>query len=297
MIAFILLTGERKYMRKILLLTTVVALGACSQVDLNKKNITSAEQAAQLLITAREENKLIELPEPIKPKTLEEGYKIQDQIIQNIGVPQKGWKVAITSDNLMKMAGITEPVSGPLFDKWIYSEPYMITDGAPALYGFEFEFAFKMAKDLPSRQQPYSRDEVEAAVGSMHLAIEPVGTRYTQGPVKSGLPQFAADHGGNYGFVYGPAINNWQQIDLKNIVVKGFFDNNNVGQELGSNVMGDPVNSLTWLANHLLKRGYYLKAGDWVTTGAVVGPIQVKPPVKVRGVFGDLGSINVNFEK
>jgi len=284
-------------MRRIFVPLTIILLVACSQLESSKATTTNQfSEPAQLLITAREQNKLIELPETLKPSTLEEGYKIQDQIIQSGHFQLKGWKVAITSTDLMKKAGVSEPVSGPLFDKWVYSEPQAILDGAPTLYGFEFEFAFKMAKDLPVREQPYNQDEVKAAVGSLHLAIEPVGTRYSQGPIKSGLPQFAADHGGNYAFVHGPAITDWRQLDLSKIVVTGYFDNNKVGQQLGSNVMGDPINSLTWLANHLQKRGYYLKAGEWVTTGAVVGPIPVKPPVKVRGDFGELGSVSVDFK-
>ena len=253
-------------------------------------------EAASLLIAAREQNKLLELPDSLKPQTLKDGYEIQDKIIQNIDMKQKGWKVAITSDELMKMAGLQEPVSGPLFEQWVYPEPHTVSNGAPTLYGFEFEFAFKMAKDLPPRERAYNRKDVLAAVDSLHLAIEPVGTRYTQGPVKSGVPQFAADHGGNYGFVYGPAIPNWRNIALSKVTVTGYFDNKEIGQNFGSNVMGDPVNSLIWLANHLPKRGYNLKAGEWVTTGAVVGPIPANPPVKVRGDFGTLGSVHINFE-
>ncbi|WP_456295890.1 hypothetical protein M1D72_16390 [Vibrio sp. AK197] len=283
-------------MKGIALLSTVTLFTSFAQAaDISADQIQ--EKAAQILINARERNQLIELPRSLQPQTLDNGYQIQDKIIQNIGIPQKGWKIAITSKDLMEKAGVSEPISGPLFEKWIYPEPHTITDGAPTLYGFEFEFAFKMAKDLPSRGLPYSVEEVKASVGSMHLAIEPVGTRYTLGPVKSGVPQFAADHGGNYGFVYGSAIPNWEGIDLTKIVVTGYFNNKKVGQKEGSNVLGDPLSSLTWLANQLPKRGYNLKAGDWVTTGAVIGPIPAKPPVTVRGDFGNLGSVSVNFEK
>ncbi|HBH7918712.1 TPA: hypothetical protein KDX45_004690 [Vibrio parahaemolyticus] len=272
-------------------------IGATPMSDAAESNLTdeNISKAATLLIAARKQNKRIELPNSLNPQTLEDGYKIQDKIVQDIHMTQKGWKVAITSDELMKRAGRQEPVSGPLFEPWVYPEPHTVSHGAPTLYGFEFEFAFKMAKDLPPRKQPYHRKEVLAAVDSLHLAIEPVGTRYIQGPVKSGVPQFAADHGGNYGFVYGPAIPNWQSIHLSEVTVTGYFNNQEVGRETGSNVMGDPVNSLIWLANHLPKRGYSLKAGEWVTTGAVVGPVPATAPVKVRGDFGVLGRVHVNF--
>lgn len=285
-------------MRRLLLLLSIGALLSCNQSSLQEQTTTSrADEAAQLLIAARKQNRLIELPASLKPQSLEEGYTIQDRIIKNIGIPQKGWKVAITSDALMRKAGVSEPVSAPLFERWVYSAPHTVVDGVPTLYGFEFEFAFQMAKDLPLGEQPYTREEIQAAVGSMHLAIEPVGTRYLQGPMSSGVPQFAADHGGNFGFVYGPVIPNWQDIDLTKVEVTGYFDNHEIGKEVGANVMGNPLTSLTWLANHLPKRGHSLKAGEWVTTGAVVGPIPAKPPVKVRVVFGNLGSIQLDFER
>ncbi|TOF69306.1 hypothetical protein CGJ16_25305, partial [Vibrio parahaemolyticus] len=51
----------------------------------SQKTTTSQfKKAAHLLISAREENKLIELPDALKPTVLSEGYQIQDQIIQDI---------------------------------------------------------------------------------------------------------------------------------------------------------------------------------------------------------------------
>ncbi len=73
--------------------------------------------AAQQLIDARLENRLITLDETLVPKSLAEGYAIQDTIIGDMLSPQVGWKVAITNKALMEKAGVKEPVSGPLFEK------------------------------------------------------------------------------------------------------------------------------------------------------------------------------------
>ncbi len=254
------------------------------------------DQAAELLINARMQNELIDLPDAISPQNLDQGYKIQERIIETIHIPQLGWKVAITSDELMQKAGIKEPVYGPLFEKWTAVAPVSIRDGAPTLYGVEFEFAFKLAHDLPARNERYTEEEVKAAVASMHLAIEPVGTRYKEGPAKSGVAKFAADHGGNYGFIYGPKIANWQSLDLTQIEVIGYSDDEIIGREFGSNVMGNPLHSLTWLANKLQQRGHYLKAGQWITTGAVVGPITIQPPAKIHGQYGQLGAVHFDFK-
>ncbi len=276
-----------------------VFLFACKQKNTPEPTaqpaISHNQQAANLLIDAREQNQLIELPDSLTPQSLEEGYAIQDEIIKSGTWEQKGWKVAITNDALLEKAGIKEPVSGPLFGPWFSAEPMKYTHAFPSLYGFEFELAFQMEKDLPMREQDYTVDEVKAAVKSMHLAIEPVGSRYKAGPVASGVALFAADHAGNYSFVHSPAIEHWEDIDLESIEVVGYFDDKEVGRQTGDNVLGNPLNSLTWLANQLQDRGYHLKAGDWVTTGAIIGPVPVKPPVHVRGDFGDLGSVHVDF--
>ncbi|MCW8849774.1 MAG: hypothetical protein OQJ81_07330, partial [Melioribacteraceae bacterium] len=83
------------------------------------KTQESIKKTADLLIKARLENKLISLPDELRPISIKEGYQIQDAIIEEIGVQQCGWKVAITNDELMLKAHVNEPISGPLFEKWI----------------------------------------------------------------------------------------------------------------------------------------------------------------------------------
>ncbi len=294
-------------MKNSILIMFLLATLACKKSEPKDQSVNPIEKetqlqgnhqkAAKLLIEARNQNKLITLPKEWEPTTLEEGYQIQDEIIQRIGTPQIGWKVAITNKALMDKAGVTEPVSGPLFEQWLHQAPYVEEKGTPTLYGIEFEFAFKMNSDLPKKDTPYTLEEVKEAVESMHIAIEPVGTRYEMGPVQSGVNLFAADHGGNFSFIHSDAIENWRELDLAEQEVVGYFENKEVGREKGSNVHGNPLNSLTWLANHLIKRGHHIKAGDWITTGAVIGPIPVQPPMKIKGDFGALGSIEFDFKK
>ncbi len=292
-------------MKKLILICLLLA--ACKQEKKTNQEIViktanailqtdQQKQAAAQLIAARNTNELIALPEKLQPKSLKEGYAIQDIIIETITTPQVGWKVAITNKPLMNKAGVKEPVSGPLFKKWTHEAPFEELHGFPTLYGFEFEFAFKMKTDLPHKKEPYTIEEVKNAVESMHIAIEPVGTRYDASSMQVGVNLFAADHGGNFSFIHSPAIANWEQIDLANVEVVAYFNAKEVGREKGANVLGNPLNSLTWLANHLPKRGHLIKKDDWITTGAVIGPLPIKPPVKVKGDFGALGVIEFNFK-
>jgi 2-keto-4-pentenoate hydratase len=49
-----------------------------------------------------------------------------------------------------------------------------------------------------------------------------------------------------------------------------------VGEGMGSDVMGHPLEPLAWLANNLAERGISLSAGMVVITGSIVPPKWLK---------------------
>ena len=60
-------------------------------------------------------------------------------------------------------------------------------------------------------------------------------------------------------------------------------------------VMGNPLNSLAWIANHLGARGLSLKAGDLVMTGSVSALLRPKAGDTVRASFTRLGAVSARF--
>ena len=60
-------------------------------------------------------------------------------------------------------------------------------------------------------------------------------------------------------------------------------------------VMGNPLNSLAWVANHLGARGLGLRAGDIVMTGSVSKLLRPKVGDSVRATYTRLGSTAVRF--
>jgi 2-keto-4-pentenoate hydratase len=59
--------------------------------------------------------------------------------------------------------------------------------------------------------------------------------------------------------------------------------------------MGDPIEALAWLANHLSRRAIGLRGGEIVTTGSCTGITKVAAGAKVRADFGSLGEIVIHF--
>ncbi|OLA97560.1 MAG: hypothetical protein AUH20_00885 [Candidatus Rokubacteria bacterium 13_2_20CM_69_15_2] len=68
-----------------------------------------------------------------------------------------------------------------------------------------------------------------------------------------------------------------------------------VATNTGAEVMGNPLNSLAWVANHLGARGLALKAGDLVMSGSVSTLLRPKAGDTVRATFTRLGSVAVRF--
>jgi 2-keto-4-pentenoate hydratase len=68
-----------------------------------------------------------------------------------------------------------------------------------------------------------------------------------------------------------------------------------VGTYTGAEVMGDPLNALAWLANHLGPRGLALEPGEVVMSGSISGALRPKPGDTVRARFARLGSVSVQI--
>jgi 2-keto-4-pentenoate hydratase len=76
-----------------------------------------------------------------------------------------------------------------------------------------------------------------------------------------------------------------------------FLNDKLVADGDGSAVLGHPLNSLAWLANHLGSYGMSLAAGEVVTTGVVVnGLVNAREGDVVRADFGSLGTVEILFE-
>jgi 2-keto-4-pentenoate hydratase len=71
------------------------------------------------------------------------------------------------------------------------------------------------------------------------------------------------------------------------------------GQVMATNtaaeVLGNPLNSLAWLANHLAERGLGLRAGELVLSGSISVLLRPKAGDVVTARFTRLGSVSARF--
>jgi 2-keto-4-pentenoate hydratase len=234
--------------------------------------------------------RLTSIPEEIRPRTREEGYAVQALLEERSASPLFGWKIAATSIAGQKHINVTGPLAGRLLREKAFESGASLPFGVNHMKVAEAEFAFRMGRDLPPRPQPYSVDEVLAAVETLHPAIEVPDSRFDDFTIV-GAPQLIADNACAHQFVLGPAASaDWRALDL--VEHRAIGTAGELTREgKGANVLGDPRLALAWLANELSGLGLTLKAGEVVTTGTCLVPLPIQPGVDVSMDFGLLGRV------
>jgi 2-keto-4-pentenoate hydratase len=243
----------------------------------------------------REGRRMPSLPAPLRPATRAEGYAIQAWIERRSARPLFGWKIAATSEAGQRHIGVDGPLAGRLLAEQVFAAGAEVPFGANAMRVAEAEFAFRMACALPPRAEAYGVAEVMDAVAALHLAIEVPDSRF-EDFASAGAPLLIADNACAHQLMLGPAVTaDWRALDLAAHRMRGTVAGRIEREGIGANVLGDPRLALTWLANELSRHGVALGAGQVVTTGTCLVPMEVDPGDAVSADYGALGSIAFRF--
>ena len=245
-------------------------------------------EAANLLMDARRtRTPIVDLPKDLRPVTLDEAYAVNDVMslaYEEIG----GWKIGAPSPE-------ATPSYAPMPKAWIWPNGVRLCKVAHRYRGLEAEIAFRLGEDLPVQDDPYTRDEVIAAIASCHPAIEVLESGLVD-PVAANKLSKDADLQMHGGLVYGAAIPNWKDIDFTKEHVALSIDGAVRVERTGSNTSGDFLRLLPWLANEGSVRTEGLKAGQWITTGSWTGNVQAIAGANVDVQFATAGRVELKFE-
>ncbi len=235
------------------------------------------------------------LPDYLRPATRAEGYAAQARLETFSAQPVVGWKIAATSLAGQQHINVDGPLAGRLLAERRIAVGAEVPLNGNQMLVVEAEFAFRMGRDLGPRAQPYEREEVVAAIASLHPALEVPNSRFA--PFEAaGAPQLIADNACAEYFLIGEAApESWRSIDLARHAVSARDGAGAIHTGTGANVLGDPLIALTWLANELSSLALTLKAGQVVITGTCIKPLAVKPGDHVMADFGLIGRIDARF--
>ncbi|HJM93076.1 MAG: fumarylacetoacetate hydrolase family protein [Alphaproteobacteria bacterium] len=260
---------------------------------------SAAAEAAEILAQARRGGQTIDgLPENLQPQNLEDAYQIQDALIPLIerlsNGSRAGYKSGATNEAALQNFGLDEPFVGVLISSYMLKSGDIILDSDCKFKLLEPEFAFRMGEDLPPAAAPYDPGGVCAAVASVMTSIEVVDLRFTGGMAAGGLQVIADNSAAGY-WLAGTEYNDLDAIDFEDWPVSLHVNSARVTEGNSANVIGNPLNSLIFLANNLCMRGGGLKAGDIVTAGSCTAPTPVQAGDECVADFGSLGKVSVRF--
>lgn len=259
-------------------------------------NTSQAEQAAGLIWRHWQAGTVLDaLPEGLRPVTRAEGYAIQAHLENRSASELYGWKIAATSSAGQGHIGVDGPLAGRILAERVHAPGATLSLAGNRMRVAELEFAFRFARDLPPRAEPYSQTEVLDAVATLHPAIEVPDSRFADF-ASAGGPQLIADNACAHDFIFGAEVTaDWRSLDLAAHRVTATLADNTTRDGIGANVLGDPRAALAWLVNELSAHGVTLRTGQVVTTGTCVVPIAIVPGERVSGDFGVLGSVAAGF--
>lgn len=247
---------------------------------------TAPAQAAAILVARRLAGLPGErLPETCRPADLAAALAIQAQVSAQIGDSVGGWKCGMPADGRLVLA--------PIYTASIHRGSEVPLFARKGMARIEPELAFVLAHHLPLRSEPYSEAEIDAAIGSVHLALELIQSRYLD-PASLTFAEALADGLVNQGLLLGPAVplavaRQCSELALQIEIGSATID------KAGKHPATQPLAPLYWLVEFLRQSGQGLAAGQVVITGSYAGVLELPLDQPLSIHFGQLGQIDVRF--
>ena len=244
-------------------------------------------------LAARDEPRPHSPPSEQRRLSLSEAYGLQDKLREALlgrGEHVAGWKAGFTTKALQETFQVSEPVCAFLLASGVLSSGATIGADRFVKPGVEAEVAFVMKQDLAGPGVTAARALL--AVEGALPALELIDFRHSGKAVGTDV---IADGVYAKAIVLGGALTPLQGIDL---ALEGLVYEQSgtvVGTATAAEVLGTPLNSLAWIANHLGARGLGLRAGDVVMTGSVSKVLQPRSGDTIRATYTRLGSVSVRF--
>jgi 2-keto-4-pentenoate hydratase len=225
---------------------------------------------------------------------IEDAYEVQRRVIAARvarGEQVVGYKVGCTSRAIRCQFGLAEPICGQVMAPHVFHGNTVLNWNDYVCCAVEPEFVFMIGKDLPDEVE--DDQQLVDAIESVSPGIEVHNYKFWFG--KPTLQELVASNGIHAGLVVGTERIRPVGLDFETEGV-GLFKNGELAASgIGAEILGGPLKSLRWLANHLLRRGEHLRAGQIVIPGSAVELVAVEPGDRVAARFTHIGKVEAEF--
>ena len=202
----------------------------------------------------------------------------------------KGYKVGLTSKAMRSTSGATEPDYGTLFDDWFLDEGSIVPASILNVPLVEIEIVFVLKSDLGGPDT--NAIDVMRATDFILPGIEVVDRRYNRRSTQAGVVDSIADAASCGFIIVGGRPTKLTDIDIRHIGGALYLNGDLEESGTAAAVMGNPLNSVAWLARKLHEFGVTMSAGHAVLSGSFIRARTIRPGDAVVADFGPLGQIS-----
>lgn len=254
-----------------------------------------AQVSAELIDAERSRVPIQALTERFSDVSYEDAYAIQlktfDTYVKG-GAVIVGKKIGLTSKAMQDQMNIREPDYGMITDRMMAREGSPIPMSSLILPKIEPEIAFLLKQDLKGPGVNVA-NVMEATEGVMP-AFEVIDSRYKDWKIT--VKDSISDNASAGIMVLGGKLTPIEEFDLRYVGLVLEKNGSLVSTAAGAAVLGNPAQSVAWLANKLIAYGITLKKGEFVMSGSLVQAVNVEAGCHLRATFDRLGSVSVCFE-
>ena len=157
--------------------------------------------------------------------------------------------------------------------------------------GFETELCIRLEDGLEGQ---VSIERVRDAIHVIHPAFEIIETR---GDFVNQIPLAIADNAQQRSVILGEPVRLAADMALDGVEARVKLNGQGVARGFGSAVLGNPLNSIAWLAGKLAQYGRRLRAGDIIMTGSFVRQFPLASGDIAIADFSGIGRVEVKIAK
>ena len=220
----------------------------------------------------------------------EAGYAVQQLNTDHwlaAGRRISGHKVGLTNPAVQEQLGMDEPVWGVLYADKCRTDGDDLGGAGLIEPRVEVEVAVVLGADLDLGSHTVA--DVISATAYVLPALEIVDSR-----LRWDITNFdmIADNAGSGLYVLGTRPVPLAAVDLRRVEMQLTINGEPAATGNGAACLGNPLNSVLWLADALSQYGTPLKAGETIMTGSLCGMLPLTPGDELQAEIDSVGTVS-----
>lgn len=248
--------------------------------------------AKQLLDRRNHTKKFPRLLANERPDSIDQALAIQGQMSVETTAKIGGWKCLLPLDD-------EKVIVAPIYSNTIWQEGEAKFHPDNNNARVEPEIAFILSKDLPAKSSDYSEEEIDQAIGTTHMALELIQSRFDTDVAEDEAPNFyelLADGLSNQGLYIGTEIEKAAAYQASEFGIT-IEQASKKQQFSGRHPNPLPQLPIYWLINYMSKKGISFQAGQAIITGSYAGVVNLVFDEALTMTYENLGCSKVLLTK